>query len=380
MLPTVETKPVVLKLSLTFEEELTETDILDISRALVNGVATETGIDAADVTCEGPTSIDTSSLTFDYEVTLTVAIPKADGDVSMEVAAALTASIELLPELQGASIALVSITDGEKDAVYVTPSPTVETKPVVLKLSLSFSEVLTETEIFDIARAMVNGVAAEAGIDAADVTCEGPTSIDTSSLTFDYEVTLTLAIPKADGDVSMEVAAALTASIELLPELEGASIALTSFTDGEKDAVYVTPSPTVKTKPVVLKLSVSLEEALTETEITDTCSAMVNDVSAEAGIDAAGVMCEMTAYNVATFDYNVVITLAIPEANGDVAVDVAEALVTSIELLPELEGASVALTSITDGKKDAVYITLSSSAAKAALSLCAALCALAIAC
>ena len=123
--------------------------------------------------------------------------------------------------------------------VPTTPSPTVDTKPVVLKLGLSFSEVLTETEIFDIARAMVNDVSSEAGIDAADVTCEGPTSIDTSSLTFDYEVTLTLAIPKADGDVSMEVAAALTASIELLPELQGGSIALTSINDGEKDAVYI---------------------------------------------------------------------------------------------------------------------------------------------
>jgi type III secretory pathway component EscV len=242
----------------------------------------------------------------------------------------------------------------------------------VLKLGLSFSEALTETEIFDIARAM------EVGIDAADVVCEGPTSIDTTSLTFDYEVTLTVTIPKAQADVSMEVAAALTASIELLPELEGASIALTSFTDGEKDAVYVTPSPTVKTKPVVLKLSVSLEEALTETEITDTCSAMVNDVSAEAGIDAAGVMCEMTAYNVATFDYNVVITLAIPEANGDVPMEFAADLVASIEMLTELEGGSVALTSITDGEKDVVYIMLSSSAVKTALPLCAALSALVV--
>jgi type III secretory pathway component EscV len=141
-----------------------------------------------------------------------------------------------------------------------------------------------------------------------------------------------------------------------------------------------TPAPTIDTKPVVLKLSVSLDAALTETEIIDMCSAIKNDIATEAGIDAADVVCEITAHSAATLDYNVVLTLAIPEANGDVAVDVAEALVTSIELLPELEGASVALTSIADGKKDAVYITLSSSAAKAALSLCAALCALAIAC
>jgi type III secretory pathway component EscV len=164
----------------------------------------------------------------------------------------------------------------------------------------------------------------------------------------------------------------------LLPELQGGSIALTSINDGEKGAVYVTPSPTVETKPVVLKLSVSLEEALAETEITDTCSAMVNDVSAEAGIDVADVVCEMTAYNVVTFDYNVVLTLAIPEANGDVSMEFAADLVASIEMLTELEGGSVALTSITDGEKDIVYITLSSSAVKAALPLCAALCTLVV--
>ena len=128
-----------------------------------------------------------------------------------------------------------------------------------------------------------------------------------------------------------------------------------------------------------MKLSVSLGEALTDTEIAGTCSAMVSDIAAAATIDATDVVCVMTAYDAATFEYNVVLTLAIPKADGDVTVEVAEALVAnSIELLPGLEGASVVLTSVTDGEKDAVYIALPSSAAKAALPLFATLCALVV--
>ena len=103
---------------------------------------------------------------------------------------------------------------------------------------------------------------------------------------------------------------------------------------------------------------------------------MVNAVAAETDIDAADVMCEMMAYNVVTFDYNVVLTLAIPKVDGDVSVEVAGDLVASVELLLELGGASVTLTSVTDGEKDSVYITLSGSAAKGALPLFTALCAL----
>jgi hypothetical protein len=121
----------------------------------------------------------------------------------------------------------------------------------------------------------------------------------------------------------------------------------------------------------------SFGEALTETEMKDMCSAIVNDVAAVAGIDATGVSCQMTAHNAATFNYNTVLTLAIPEADGNVTVEVAEALVASIEFLPGLEGTSVFLTSITDGEKDAVYIVVSSSV-KAALSFCAALCAVVV--
>jgi hypothetical protein len=141
-----------------------------------------------------------------------------------------------------------------------------------------------------------------------------------------------------------------------------------------------TLAPTIDTKLVTLELSVSLDEALTETESTDMCSAMMNDIAAVAGIDAAGVVCEITAYSAATFDYNVVLALAIPKADGDVTVEVAEGLATSIELLPELEGASVALTSIADGEKSWKRTHHASSATKAALSFCATLCALAIAC
>jgi hypothetical protein len=136
--------------------------------------------------------------------------------------------------------------------------------------------------------------------------------------------------------------------------------------------------PTVETKPVVLKLSLAFDEVLTETEITDMCSDMIHTVSAEAGIagiDVTDVVCEMTAYNVVTFDYNVVLTLAIPEANGDVSMEVAGDLVASID---ELGGASVTLTSVTDGEKDTVYTTLSRSTGKAALHLFAPLCALVV--
>ena len=72
---------------------------------------------------------------------------------------------------------------------------------------------------------------------------------------------------------------------------------------------------------------------------------MVNDVAAEAGVDAADVSCEMT---VATYGYEIILTLAIPVADGEVSVEVAEALIASIELLPEFEGISFALTSITE--------------------------------
>jgi hypothetical protein len=146
-------------------------------------------------------------------------------------------------------------------------------------------------------------------------------------------------------------------------------------------------SPNVETKLVVLELSVSLDEALTETEITDMCSAMVSDIAAEASIDAADVLCVMTAHDAAararqllatTFDYNVVLTLTIPAADGDVPVEVAEELVASIKLLPELEGGSVALASITDGEKSVVHTTLPSSAARVTLPLCAALCVLVV--
>jgi len=127
-----------------------------------------------------------------------------------------------------------------------------------------------------------------------------------------------------------------------------------------------------------LKLSVSLDEALTDAEIAGACNAMVSDIAEKAGIDTADVLCVMTVYDTATFDYNVVLTLAIPEADGDVSEEVAEELVASIELLSGLEGGSVALTSIADGRKGIVYIRLPSSAAKAALPLCAALCALVV--
>ena len=136
-----------------------------------------------------------------------------------------------------------------------------------------------------------------------------------------------------------------------------------------------TPAPTVNTKSVVLKLSVSLDEALTDAEIAGACSSMVSDIAAEAGIDAADVLCVMTVHDTVTFDYNVVLTLAIPEANGDVSMEVAGDLVASID---ELGGASVTLTSVTDGEKDTVYTTLSRSTGKAALHLFAPLCALVV--
>jgi len=122
-------------------------------------------------------------------------------------------------------------------------------------------------------------------------------------------------------------------------------------------------------------LSVLLDKALTEAEVAYLCSAMATVVAAEAGIGAEDLTCEMTAYDLATFDYGVVFTLAIPEADGDVSVEVASALVASIDLLPGLEGASVALTSVTDGEKETEYIRISSSA-KATPSFYAALCAL----
>jgi hypothetical protein len=125
---------------------------------------------------------------------------------------------------------------------------------------------------------------------------------------------------------------------------------------GTPTASPTTPSPTVDTKPIVLKLSVSFGDD--PGPLADMCSAMVGDVAEEAGIGEEDVTCKMTAYNAATFDYDVVLTLTVPEANEGAFLEVAEALTASIELLPDLEGANVALLSITDGEKGAVYIDI----------------------
>jgi hypothetical protein len=79
-----------------------------------------------------------------------------------------------------------------------------------------------------------------------------------------------------------------------------------------------------------------------------------------------------TKFGVSVFKLSV----SIPIADGDVSVEVAKELVAFIELLPGLEGGSVALVSIADGAKDVACITHSSSAARVALPMCAALCAL----
>ena len=87
-----------------------------------SAIAAEAGIGAEDVTCK-MTPCDPAN--FDYSVVFTLAIPKADGDVPVEEADAL----DLLPGLERANVALVSITNGEQETDYIRPSRSAKATP-----------------------------------------------------------------------------------------------------------------------------------------------------------------------------------------------------------------------------------------------------------
>jgi hypothetical protein len=105
---------------------------------------------------------------------------------------------------------------------------------------------------------------------------------------------------------------------------------------------------------------VTFDEQLTEGEVTDTCNAVVAETSAETGVDAAGILCEMSIAgagrrHLLAVTYNLLLALTIPE-DGTVPIDVVEALVESIAAIPELEGTTVILSSFTDGDNDPVIV------------------------
>jgi len=260
---------------------------------MVSDVAAEAGIGAADVACE--ITVHSTADPY-YTIVLTFAIPEVEA--VDEMAGALAASIKLLPEFEGASFALTSITTPTTSpsampataptlaptaassamptaapssmptaapsamprtaptTLAPTLQPTVTKGWVKLQLSAVFDCWLTETKVTDICNAIVSEVSTIPGVEERDVACDMKEtgSLRRRLLAVFYDLTVTFRVPEKDPAIETEVVLILAKAINnvlMMAEI-GGTAELVSFTEEGEDTVNVAVSTASEAAPSLL--------------------------------------------------------------------------------------------------------------------------------
>jgi len=113
----MESKEVILELRATFEEELTNDQTVDTCDAIVDSVEGENIGFVGLVTCK--MSLAGSGgrrlLAVSYDIVITINVPITEEVSGVATVSSLIAAIETIPELKGATVAVVAFTEDGRE-------------------------------------------------------------------------------------------------------------------------------------------------------------------------------------------------------------------------------------------------------------------------